>query len=308
MSGKIYAVKVGRIPGLYTTWPQASSQVTGFSGAVFKSFSTKLEAMAYLYDGNIPPEEEALAKESFIARTAREKKGLPPIIPTRPENPESNNSATKTDEIKSKYYSHTYGDMSLPVVQCAKNEYVRIDRKILNTPDDFTVIYIDGSKRPSVNHRGSGAYCRFKDQDFSMSVPCTQQVLDRYQITAEEFAKMSSPSMEYLALSEVLFRFLYYNPSEKNLVPRHLAFVGDYNGVKYFTDGSWTAKESYIIKIRNIVWTIIDILLAKSVTVSIHHVNGHRGILGNELSDVLAKSTVPFDSIIHLVSKMSSDC
>lgn len=43
-SKKYYAVMKGRQPGIYTTWKKCEEQVKGFSGAIFKSFSTLQEA------------------------------------------------------------------------------------------------------------------------------------------------------------------------------------------------------------------------------------------------------------------------
>lgn len=45
---KYYAVRKGQHPGIYTTWPDAQKEVSGFSGAEYKSFKTKPEAEAYL--------------------------------------------------------------------------------------------------------------------------------------------------------------------------------------------------------------------------------------------------------------------
>lgn len=45
---KIYAVFQGKFPGLYKTWDEASAQVQGFKGAVYKSFSTREEAILWL--------------------------------------------------------------------------------------------------------------------------------------------------------------------------------------------------------------------------------------------------------------------
>lgn len=45
---KFYAVRVGRTPGVYTTWAACTEQVKGFSGAVYKSFATVQEAEAFL--------------------------------------------------------------------------------------------------------------------------------------------------------------------------------------------------------------------------------------------------------------------
>lgn len=49
---KFYAIRVGRKPGIYTTWPEAQKQVLKFAGAQYKSFATKAEAEAYISGGN----------------------------------------------------------------------------------------------------------------------------------------------------------------------------------------------------------------------------------------------------------------
>ncbi|KFL42585.1 hypothetical protein CH76_11480 [Lysinibacillus sp. BF-4] len=65
---KFYAVRVGRTPGVYTTWAACTEQVKGFSGAVYKSFTTKQEAEAFI-EGAKPQQEmtnasiEALVNE-----------------------------------------------------------------------------------------------------------------------------------------------------------------------------------------------------------------------------------------------------
>ncbi|MCF7809111.1 MAG: ribonuclease HI [Candidatus Marinimicrobia bacterium] len=45
---KIYAIFKGHQPGLYDTWDEASAQVKGFKGAVYKSFSSREEAILWL--------------------------------------------------------------------------------------------------------------------------------------------------------------------------------------------------------------------------------------------------------------------
>ncbi|GHV98230.1 ribonuclease H [Lactobacillus nasalidis] len=45
---KFYAVKKGRRPGIYHSWPAAEEQVKGFSGAEYKSFSQAMDALDYL--------------------------------------------------------------------------------------------------------------------------------------------------------------------------------------------------------------------------------------------------------------------
>ncbi|KID41967.1 ribonuclease H family protein [Fructilactobacillus fructivorans] len=51
---KYYAVRRGRHPGIYPTWDLAKAQIDGYSGAQYKSFQTKREASAYLYNEQAP--------------------------------------------------------------------------------------------------------------------------------------------------------------------------------------------------------------------------------------------------------------
>ena len=48
MVKKFYAVKNGKTPGIFETWDECKKSVDGYSGAVFKSFKTKDEALAFL--------------------------------------------------------------------------------------------------------------------------------------------------------------------------------------------------------------------------------------------------------------------
>ena len=43
-----YAVKVGKTPGIYKTWPECQANTSGFPGAVFKGFETLAEAEAFM--------------------------------------------------------------------------------------------------------------------------------------------------------------------------------------------------------------------------------------------------------------------
>lgn len=62
---KYYAVRKGRVPGIYRTWSECQKQVTGYPGAVFKGFVTEEEAQSFLHPG-----QSAKAKETYISHTA----------------------------------------------------------------------------------------------------------------------------------------------------------------------------------------------------------------------------------------------
>lgn len=52
MAKKYYAVKKGRVPGIYFTWADCQKNINGFSGAIYKGFATIEEAEAFVNGNN----------------------------------------------------------------------------------------------------------------------------------------------------------------------------------------------------------------------------------------------------------------
>ena len=48
MAKKYYAVRVGKVPGIYQTWDECKKNVHGFPAAEYKSFMSMEEAKAYM--------------------------------------------------------------------------------------------------------------------------------------------------------------------------------------------------------------------------------------------------------------------
>ncbi|SFC21591.1 ribonuclease HI [Alkalibacterium subtropicum] len=65
MPKKYYAVRKGRKPGIYSTWPEAQKQVSGYPSAQFKSFQTQDEAQAYI--NNAAGKNSIAGPDSLIA-------------------------------------------------------------------------------------------------------------------------------------------------------------------------------------------------------------------------------------------------
>ena len=47
---KYYAVKIGRVPGIYTSWDECQKQTKGFSCPIFRSFQNLEDAMIFMED------------------------------------------------------------------------------------------------------------------------------------------------------------------------------------------------------------------------------------------------------------------
>lgn len=63
---KFYAVRVGKIPGVYDTWTECQKQVVGVQGAKYKSFPTLAEAQAFVR-GEEAPKPKFMKLEGVVA-------------------------------------------------------------------------------------------------------------------------------------------------------------------------------------------------------------------------------------------------
>ena len=110
---KFYAVKIGRTPGIYNTWDECREQVDGFSGAEYKSFPSKDDALIYL-NGNTQavsgtdddPRVKIYVDGSYDEKTNRFSYGMIVIYP---------NGETITD-------AKTYDDLEMAAMRNVAGE------------------------------------------------------------------------------------------------------------------------------------------------------------------------------------------
>ena len=60
--GKFYAVKKGRRNGIFNTWDECRAQIKGFSGAIYKSFSSYKEAYDFINDNELYKKDDERKK------------------------------------------------------------------------------------------------------------------------------------------------------------------------------------------------------------------------------------------------------
>lgn len=72
MAVKYYAVKEGKIPGVYQTWEECKEQVLGFSGARYKSFKTLEEAENFIRKEEVASEKESIEEEAVVKEKTEE--------------------------------------------------------------------------------------------------------------------------------------------------------------------------------------------------------------------------------------------
>jgi ribonuclease H-related protein len=185
---KFYAVKKGRRPGIYITWDECKQQVSGHSGAVFKSFKTKQEAKEYI-------KRDSMSSPSVSSTTA--------VINCLSE-PNSNvlNSLLKKSS-------------------CSSDSLSRV---LSTSPKGTTVnIYTDGShlKHKNCGYIGYGAYCKHLNKEYCLSGHVNTEKLLNYGITTTH---VSNPTAEFIGFTEVL-RKLHHIDNEINVI-FHIDYIG----------------------------------------------------------------------------------
>lgn len=65
MAVKYYAVKKGKMSGIYYSWNECKTQVDGFSGAEYKSFKSEKEARDYISDNSEQTSMNKSIKETY---------------------------------------------------------------------------------------------------------------------------------------------------------------------------------------------------------------------------------------------------
>ena len=63
MAGKFYAVRKGKVPGIYNSWDACKRMVDGYPGAVYKSFKNRQEAEDFVAGGSSTAAKTADAAE-----------------------------------------------------------------------------------------------------------------------------------------------------------------------------------------------------------------------------------------------------
>ena len=62
-----YAVREGRVPGIYFTWEDCKNNVSGVKGAIYKKFKTLEEAEAFIFGKNLNKNADELKTQVAVA-------------------------------------------------------------------------------------------------------------------------------------------------------------------------------------------------------------------------------------------------
>jgi ribonuclease HI len=251
MASKIYAVKKGLVPGLYSSWDECKAQVDGYSGAEYKSFkSTQLsEAVNYVGVENLQISSNA-SFERFVKPKSLDKRTLKMFDGIDPGFSPAHALAYTTDVLASTMLKKS--DKFKGFVQ---NEIANSNKTV--------DVYVDGS---------------FKNGMYSYAYVVVQD--NKVIHTDSDIGKDSgAASMRNVAgeLSAAMNAICWIR--DHGLTCR---IFHDYEGIGKWATKEWKCKNQY----TKAYCEFID--SNPGIVTEFIHVFGHTGNTYNELADQLA--------------------
>ena len=253
-----YAVRVGRAPGIYTSWDSCKKQVQNYKGAVYKKFPTFEEAQVFL--------------GTDILTASESRHGLWYVVKDGPakgiySNYKDCQRATNTVNIKYPAFK---------TKEEAEAYYYGTDYWQSLIEDDlengYLVVFTDGS---------------FKNNVFGWGVVILDsdgKVQKRLSGHSSDEAYISSRNIS----GEVFGAIAAIEWALKNN-HKKLSIYHDYQGIAYWIDGTWNRNMPISIMYRQ----IHDTYYKGKVTLKFTHVPAHSNVKYNEMADQIAKSAIP---------------
>lgn len=147
MAKKYYAVRAGRTPGVYTSWPECQKNVIGFAGAIFKGFETEEEAKQFAFGSSGISYADAAKTANQTAKT----------------------SATKTSTTKTSTTKTSAASKSSAASTRSKKAVNEDSETSMPNSQSEAVAYVDGSYNITTKEYSYGAviFHQGKEEHFS---------------------------------------------------------------------------------------------------------------------------------------------
>lgn len=98
MGKKYYAVREGRVRGIYDSWAACERQVKGYGGAIYKSFMSKQEAEAFMAEDIAPI--KGMSMEEYFATAKASKRRTPRRRKVTPAATTSVSTSDNSDDMQ----------------------------------------------------------------------------------------------------------------------------------------------------------------------------------------------------------------
>lgn len=179
---KYYAVKVGRVTGIYLSWEECKKQIDKYSGAIYKGFSTQEEAEEYLNGKSLSNTKRLTITDDHI------------------ENSNRKASYAKTDNRKILGAQNQDGK--------AKGEaFKTVSQKDHNA---IMVAYVDGSYNVKTKAFSYGMVILYKGEELKFAKKVEEPSLTSMRNVAGEI-KGAEAAMRYAISKECSSLIIYHD-------------------------------------------------------------------------------------------------
>lgn len=115
---KFYAVRSGKVPGIYLDWPSAQEQITGCKNPKHRSFTTRVEAQRWLDEDDGQKDESPTATEAdglhSVTYDASNVSVEPDVQPPPQKKAKKNHNGTKTAVLEYNEADYEPGTAPMP--------------------------------------------------------------------------------------------------------------------------------------------------------------------------------------------------
>lgn len=207
-----YAVKQGKVPGIYRTWDACKAQVHGYPGAIYKGFERLEEAEVFLGGGKMP---ELLPPET---------KGASSADPER--NTVQGTAKNKAGNMASPAPSSwDWKNLILAEKPCEDPEYAGVGQS--------AVAYVDGSYQHALGKFSCGVVLFLDGKELNLAKEYSDPDLVSMRNVAGEI-KGAELAMAYCLAHEIPELTIYH----------------DYQGIASWCTREWQAKKQGTIDYR----------------------------------------------------------
>ncbi|KAI9178685.1 hypothetical protein H9P43_005347 [Blastocladiella emersonii ATCC 22665] len=279
-SGAYYAVQRGRKTGVFTTWAACEAQVKGFSGPVFKKFTSHAEAAAFASGSGV----SASTSRSSGTSSSSSSRSTPYSRPT-PSTSKLSSSSSADPPVHYAVSAWTFDPTDLVQPTTARRTTATISGAEYaasafpsagNGGKGPTVVYTDGSCMGNGQRGGRAGIGAYFGPGDSRNISRPLRLLSRND-------EPSNQKAEIQAVTEAL-----------KLVPVHEDVVIKTDSqyvVKAWSSWMHSWRRNDYAGVSNVEYfkDLDEQLNRRTGTLRIEYIKAHAGLPGNEAADELAK-------------------
>jgi len=278
MGKKYYAVRNGRNTGIYNTWNECKSQVNGYSGCSFKSFSTKSEAQAYMNgssnSSNSSYSYSPYSSSSYNSGSSSYKRSSYSNYKPSYNNDSYSSSSSSSNRNNYRKSTGSYGGSSFGggfySYSSGSSGSNGSSSANSNNSNSKATAYVDGSYNEATGEYGSGAVIfhdskehRFKEKFNDPQNKTMRNVAGELEATKK--------AINYCVDNNISKVDIYY----------------DYSGIEEWANGNWKTNKPGTKAYKEFYDSVKD-----KVDVNFIKVKAHSNNKYNDVADQLAKSAV----------------